>query len=173
MTSGRLPRDPFAQLKPVNPNAGITRRRAEFSPDDLAKLYTDTTTRKTLRELPGSDRVMMYRVAVNTGYRVAELAALTVPSFDLTADPPAVELSGDHTKNGLPARQPIPRELARDLAAFLTGRTGIVWPGTWTERSAAMLAKDLGAAGIAAAVPGPEGRRRGTSTPSGRRTSRT
>jgi len=32
---------------------------------------------------------MLDRVAVNTGYRVAELAALTVSSFDLTANPPA------------------------------------------------------------------------------------
>ncbi len=157
VVNDRLARDPLARLKPINPKAGITRRRAEFSLEDLATLYAVTAERKTLRDLNGPVRVMLYRVAVNTGYRVSELAALTVESFDLTAAPPTVVLSGDHTKNGLPARQPIPRELARDLAAFLTGRTGIVWPGTWVDRSAGMLAKDMKTAGLLVVVPGPEG----------------
>ena len=157
LSGGRLPRDPFAQLKPVNPNAGITRRRAEFSPGDLTELYAVTAERKTLRDLTGPDRVMLYRVAVNTGYRASELAALTVESFDLTAEPPVAILSGGHTKNGQPARQPLPRDLARDLGPFLAGRSGIVWPGTWVDRSAAMPAKDMKKAAIAVTVSGPEG----------------
>ena len=100
---------------------------------------------------------MLYRVARNTGFLAKELAAPTAESFDLSADTPAAVLPAKFAKNRQPVRQPIPVELARDLAAFLADRTGTVWPGTWATRSADMIARDMAAADIPITAATPDG----------------
>jgi hypothetical protein len=62
-------------------------------------------------------------------------------------------------KNGRLAVQPLPPDLAQALRSYVAGRPASrpVWPGTRYEKGAAMLRRDLAAAGIPYATDGPEG----------------
>lgn len=109
--------------------------------------------------LAGADRVMLYRTALGTGFRAAELAALTPDMFDFDAAPPALVLPPELSKNRKGAVQPLAETLAADLRRYLVGRPRKepVWPGTWPVKAADMLRVDLTAAGVAFEVDGPEG----------------
>ena len=109
--------------------------------------------------LTGADRVMVYRVALGSGFRAAELAALVPDNFDLDANPSALVLPPEFSKNRKGAVQPLSSDLAADLRGYLRGRPGKepVWPGTWADRSADMLKIDISAAGVPSDVDGPEG----------------
>lgn len=161
VANDRLERDPFARLKPGNVKLDQRHRRGEFSPDELASLLRAAGSSAAVfrRTLTGADRVMVYRVALGTGFRAAELAALVPDHCDLDATPPAVVLPAEFTKNRKGAVQPLPADLAADLRGYLRGRPGKepVWPGTWADRSADMLKLDLAAAGVPVEVDGPEG----------------
>ena len=102
---------------------------------------------------------MLYRVAMRTGFRAAELAALVPDFFDLGATPPAVVLPAEFTKNRKGVVQPLAASLASDLRTYLTGRPGKepVWPGAWVGKAADMLRADLDAAGVPVEVDSPEG----------------
>ena len=160
VANDRLDRDPFARLKPGNVKLDQRHRRGEFTPDELARLLRAAASSPVTfrRTLTGADRVV-YRVALGTGFRAAELAALVPDNFDLAATPPAIALPPEFSKNRRGAIQPIPADLAADLRAYLRGRPGkeSVWPGTWADRSADMLKIDLTAAGVPSEVDGPEG----------------
>lgn len=54
---------------------------------------------RVVRGLGAADRVMLYRTAVGTGFRAAELAALVPDWFDLNATPPTVILPPEFSKN--------------------------------------------------------------------------
>ena len=156
----RLDRDPFARLKPMNVNLDPRRRRGELSPDELHSLLAAASGSATeVRGLTGADRAMLYRVAVGTGFRASELAALVPAFFALDASPPLVVLPAEYTKNRKGATQPLPTALVVELRAYLMGRPGktAVWPGNWCEKAADMLRVDLAVAGVPVEVDGPEG----------------
>lgn len=158
--NGRLPRNPCLSLKKLNPETDRRHVRRPLDRDELARLIAATrASRRTVRTLNGADRAMPYQVAALTGYRASELAAVRPCDCTLAADPPAVVLAGDHTKNGKPAVQPIPAALATELRAYLAGRDAAspVWPGTWPEKAARMLRRDAAAAGIPAVVDSRDG----------------
>ena len=102
---------------------------------------------------------MLYAVAAATGYRAGELYALTPESFVLDGQGPTVDLDGRHTKNGKPASQPIPVELAGALRGFLAGRPARhpAWPGKWIDRPSALIQKDAEAAGLPLSVDTKDG----------------
>lgn len=158
--NGRIDRSPFTRLKPLNASLDARRRRGELTPDEVGNLLATTIkSATTIRDLTGSDRVMLYRTALGTGFGADELGKLAPEHFDLMADPPAVILSAKSEKNRKGALQPLPVELAADSEKYLAGRPNKtpVWRGTWHERAADMLRIDLQAAGIPVEVDGPEG----------------
>jgi len=160
VANSRMERDPFTRLRPGNVKAGLTLRRGEFSEKEYHGLIAMAETRQAAyRGLDGPARAMLYRVAVNTGYRVKELASLTPDSFDLEARTPAIILGAEFTKNGTAAVQPISNELVALLRPYLATcpKQQPVWPGTWREKAAKMLRLDLQAAKIPFKVDGPEG----------------
>jgi hypothetical protein len=97
---------------------------------------------------------MLYTVAMTTGFRVSELAALTTASFDLDGLPPTVTIGATHTKNKRTVTQPLPDDIREPLRAYLAQRPAgaTVWPGTWGEKAARMIRRDEAAAGIAYGV---------------------
>ena len=101
----------------------------------------------------------VYHVGCATGLRLSELASLTLESFDLDADRPVVTVAAAQTKNKRRAVQRLPRQLAPALRVYLAGRPAgtPVWPGTWAERAAKMLRRDLEEAGLPYVVAGPDG----------------
>ena len=160
VANGRLERDPFTRLKPGNAKADVRLRRGEFTEAECRKLIaTAEASLEGFRGIFGPARAILYRVALNTGYRVTELASLTPDSFDLDATTPAIVLAAEFTKNRCEAVQPISTELADALRPFLAACPKLlpVWPGTWHEKAAKMLRIDLEAAGIPFTIQGHEG----------------
>ncbi len=160
VANNRMERSPFNRLKPLNALVDTRRRRGELTPNEFGALLCTTSKSGTaFRGLSGEDRVMIYRVAVGTGFRAAELAALIPEYFVLDGKQPVVMLPAEFTKNRKCATQPIPAALVKDLDVYLSGRAPkkLLWPGNWVRRSADMLRLDLQAAGILVEVDGPEG----------------
>ena len=106
-----------------------TRRAA--TPAELSLLLTAAlASAKVYWGLTGRDRHAIYLCAATTGYRAGELLALTPASFELDSPNPAAVLPGSATKNGEPARQPIPAGLVPFWREYLAGRDPAlpVWP---------------------------------------------
>ncbi len=161
VANDRLARDPFARLKPMNAKLDARRRRGEFTPEEVGRLLTAATGSETVFRftMTGRDRAMLYRAALGTGFRAAELAALTPAHFALDATPPTVTLPPEASKNRKGAVQPLPADLAAAVREYLAGKPANepVWQGTWAHRSADMLKLDMTAAGIPVGVTGPDG----------------
>ena len=148
----RLERNPFVKVKKGNPERDRRHVRRFLCAAELQYLVSATRASATVRKsLTGEARGLLYATGAYSGYRAKELAALVPESFQLTGDTPTIELSGEFTKNGKDASQPIPKELAETLQGFIAGRTvgEAVWPGTWIGRSAEMIQADAEAAGVA------------------------
>jgi len=143
---GRLPAEPLAGLRLLDPKGDLRRRRRALSEKDIGKLLqaTRASTRK-FRGLDGESRHALYLAALNTGLRAGELAALKVQDLHLDADPPHIRLAARDAKNRREARQPLSESVADLLAGFTAKRLPVapVWPGGWSSRSNAMLAEDL------------------------------
>jgi hypothetical protein len=79
----------------------------------------------------------------------------------LGAHAPVVSLSVRHDKSRRGKRQPLPADVADLFRAYLDGKPAgsPLWPGTWAQlrAAAAMLRKDLKAAGIPYTVQGHDG----------------
>src|SRR5262249_23611064 len=113
VSNDRLDRDPFGRLKPGNAKLHAVRRRGEFTPDEIGRLLAAAAfSTKSFRGLAGPDRQMLYRVALGTGFRAAELAALAPDYFEFKANPPVVILPAEFTKNRKGTVQPLSDELA-------------------------------------------------------------
>jgi integrase len=82
---------------------------------------------------------VLYQTAIQTGYRVAELAALTPASLG----PDFLRLAAGHTKNGQDAKQYITPDLAAQLNGCLPFE--LPWDGA-VYRTARLLRDDLAAA---------------------------
>jgi excisionase family DNA binding protein len=158
---GKLGRDPLEELPGANPDLSDHRhdRRTPSAEELQAVIAAAHASPNTYRGLSGIDRAILYTTATASGFRVEELASLTPESFDLDGEAAVVTLRAEVAKNGQTAEQPLPPDLAEALRGFLAGRpAGIpVWPGTWRTRAAAILRRDLAAAGIPYSVDGPEG----------------
>lgn len=124
---------------------------AEAGPDHY--IYGKTKSKHSRVPIPGRDRALLYRLAMGTGFRANELRSLTPESFALDGPEPAVTVRAAYTKNKREAVQPIPRALADAIRPLVEGRPPgqplVVVP----EKTAAMLARDLAAAGIPVETP--------------------
>ena len=106
---GYLARSPLQamaafDIRPTKPHRALT-------PDEIRKLFAHTP----------ANRQLWYKVALATGYRLSECAALKVRNLDVFG--PSLPLAADFTKNRKDARQPIGRELADELAVNCAGRS--------------------------------------------------
>lgn len=150
----------LASIPPYNEAADRKRVRRALSPAELAALVAAAETGRDLHTwprrsktlavvVPGPMRAACYLTAMATGFRDRELRSLTLESFRLDGAAPAITVAAGYTKNGKLAVQPIARDTAARLKAWLAGRP----PGAPVFRlpwsSARMLRVDLEAAGIA------------------------
>jgi integrase len=143
----RISSDPLAGVsKLANAASDVRRARRDLSPDEIAWLSSETlASGKSFRGLTGPDRRLLYLTAAGTGLRVSELAELKPHDFSLESDPPTVIVKAGYAKNRQSATQPLAADLAGELANYLAGKPsrGPVWPGTWSDRAAKMLDRDL------------------------------
>ena len=133
----------------MNEQADRRRIRRALTPEEATRVIHAAEAGAEAGGLTGSDRAILYDLALGTGFRADELATLTPERFALNADPPTVTVLAGYSKNGKEAMQPIAVALANRLRPWLAGKaTGKPVFNGLTERTAEMLRVDLEAAGI-------------------------
>ena len=140
---GRLSADPLAGLSGFNVATDRKRQRRPLTADEAAYLLAQVECGPTWRGVPGVDVAMVYRLALGTGFRAAELRSLTRASFDLASDPPAVTVQAAYSKRRRDDRQPIRADLADRLRAYLADRDVDGPVLNVPERTGEMLRADL------------------------------
>jgi len=115
----KLPRDPLASVKKPNPKSDRRRERRMLLPDEWRRLEAATLAGPEREGMTGRERRLLYRLAVETGLRSAELRSLSRGRLFLDAEPPYVTCKAGSTKNRKDARQYIGSDLAADLGAYV------------------------------------------------------
>jgi integrase len=157
----RLGENPLDHLTGGNPEHDRRVEYAILSADEIRRLIAAASTSAAeFRGLTGRDRASLYALATVTAFRPVELSRLTVADFQLSGPIPLVRLDGTRTKNGKAVEQPIPADVAAEMAKYLNGRSAsaVAWPGTWAERAADLIRVDLPTAGLPFAKSGSDGR---------------
>jgi len=143
---GRASESPIRHIKALDVELDRQRKRRGLSVDDLRRLLETTATQAARFGMAGPERVLLYRLAVETGLRANELRSLTVTSFDFERRTITVE--SQHTKNHKEAVLPLRADTAAELRQFLAGKLPGVQAFNVPTKTAEMLRADLEAAGI-------------------------
>ncbi len=157
---GRLPKDPLAELAGAPTESDHRHDRRTLDENELRRLMDSAGgSTAAVHGIAGPDRRVLYLVAMSTGFRRKELAALTPARFELGGPTPLARLREADTKNGRAAEQPLPPDVAAELRAYLAGKPADrpVWPGLGSVRTSELVKHDLQAAGIPYVVQGLEG----------------
>ena len=145
---GRLRDNPMRGVSGFNTEEDVRHARRCLTDDELARLIQAAERGPEVLGMPGPLRAMAYRLAAATGFRVAELRALTPESFHLDGPEPNVFLRASATKNRRPAEQPIPSSLVRDLADWLRDKPSGEAVLPLHHDTAKAIRRDLESAGI-------------------------
>jgi integrase len=147
---GRIGDDPLFGLAGFNPKEDRRHDRRTLAVEELRGLVRAAEAAPPYRDMTGPARALVYRLAVASGLRYAEIASIRPESFDLTPDAPTVTVLACYAKNGQTATLPLPGDLSPDLGRFLRGlRPGRPVFPLPPGGGAAMLRTDLDRAGIA------------------------
>jgi integrase len=151
VATGRLPRDPLASLRGANPTKDRRHQRRMLLPEEWPHLAAATATGPVSYGMTGVDRLLLYRVAIETGLRAGELRDLTRSSVVFDAKRPYIIAQAGTTKSRKLARQYIRADLVADLRTYVRRKTTatptaplFILPDKWDM--AAMLRADLAAA---------------------------
>lgn len=147
MENGKATSSPVAAIKSVRWTKG-EERRALTQEEAIALLRTTAAAPEPYYGLTGVERAVLYLTAIETGYRLGELRALTVGSFDL--DRASVNLGAEQTKNRTSAEQLIKWARVEQYRAVLAGRDpgAPAWVLPSDNAVMRMFRQDLAAAGI-------------------------
>lgn len=146
----RIPRDPLGSLKLQNPEPDRRRQRRALEPVQFETFVQGVAEGPISKRLSGPDRLWLYLIAANTGFRAHELSVLTPQSFRLDKAPYQVEMPAKISKQRKENRQPIRADLAELLRPWLALKPAgqPLWPGRWWRKGAEMLRRDLERANI-------------------------
>ncbi len=144
----RANESPLTHLKGLNTRTDRRHDRRALEPDELRRLLETTRNAPERFGMTGTERAMLYRVAVETGLRANELRTLKVNSFDLTVC--TVTVQAGHSKHRrediLPLRPDTATELTNVLGAKLPNAEAFRMPSKY--RVVKMLRADLADAKI-------------------------
>ena len=147
---GRAREDTLAHLTSPNPDADRRRERRALSPDEMARLIEAAETGPVVLKTSGSDRAILYRLALGTGFRANELRSLTPESFHLEDDTPTIKVAAAYSKRRRDDMQPIRSDLAATIRSWLASRpAGKPVFGNLTTHTNLLIKADLERAGIA------------------------
>jgi len=141
---------PLEHLQGLNVRTDRRHDRRALTVAEVRRLLTRTAKGPDRYGMTGSQRAMLYRLAVETGLRAAELGSLTRASFNLDAERPIVTVAAAYSKHRRDDTVPLRHETAATLKTFL-GRKGPAAPAFRMPEShstAKMFAKDREAANI-------------------------
>jgi site-specific recombinase XerC len=145
---GRLRIDPLGGVAAIRQRDDVRLRRRAMSDEEVGLLLAVTESRPKPRgKLTGLQRMWLYRVAVETGYRASELLSLTPRSFRLRDR--HADLDARRSKRRQMDSQPVSARFCDDIAQWLAlhDLDQPLWPTT-KYHTARMLQADLQAAGI-------------------------
>jgi integrase len=159
--TGRIARNLFADLPLPRRDQVERHQRRALRPEEIDRLLrAAATSPRTVFDLSGRQRHMLYLLALSTGFRAGELISLTPAHFRLTDPTPHILLPGSVDKRGDAARQPLPQEILAEVEAYLAGLSPdrLLFGGKLNSiRTARLLRIDLAAAGIPYVLRLPEG----------------
>ncbi len=112
--NGRMASNPLKTVEKVGTQGSETRHRRAFSEDEMRRLIAC---------VPGY-RQAIYLMAVHTGLRRGELAAIRWGDVELDAVEPFVNVRASTTKNHKPASMRLPREVVAALEAIRPAKAG-------------------------------------------------
>ncbi len=101
---------------------------------------------QTILGVAGPDRAMVYRVAVGTGFRKAEIASLTPESFNLAGQPPTITVKAGFSKHRREDIQPIRQDLADMLRTFIAGKPAGTPVFAMPDKTCKVMQADLASA---------------------------
>lgn len=148
----RATENPLAGLDPLNVRTDRRHDRRALTVGELRALLDATDNGPERFGMSGSQRSMMYRLAVETGLRANELRTLTRASFALDGAAPTVTVAAAYSKHRRADTLPLRPELAAELRNFVAGLAPAaqVFKLPATRRfAAALFQDDLKAAGVA------------------------
>ena len=119
---GKLATDPLIGVRKPNPKVGRRLERRMLLPEEFAWLNMIAAKQPTMLGLTGSERLLLYTTAIQTGLRVGELRSLKRGGLYLTSKQPFILAKAGTTKNGKPAHQYIKPELATALNLYIETR---------------------------------------------------
>jgi len=149
--------NPLADVPMLNSQTDRRHERRPLSLEEFALLIAAAERGKPIESISGSDRAMMYFLAVFTGYRKGELGSLTSASFNLNDDPATVTVQAAYSKHRRTDTQVLhPAVTSRLLLwfqskEFLTSSTVLFpvsdrVPGGVDRKTSKMMERDLKAA---------------------------
>lgn len=146
----RITENPLLQVALLNADTDRRYERHPFTLDELGKLLATAECGSVVNGMAGEDRALLYRTAVETGFRWSELHSLKRSSFDFKAVPATVTIAAAYAKNRKSDTLPLRSELATDLqtrmALFLPEAKA--FSGMWKAKGADMIRADLEAGGV-------------------------
>jgi len=143
---------PLRRLHKLSTKEDPRHTRRAISIEDLRKLLQTTADGPERYGMGGSERYLLYRLAVETGLRAGELRRLHKGDFDLEAGTVTVR-AARATKNKQTREQALSPGLCVELRDFLAGKlpAAKAFGGSYmqlTDRTADMVKQDLDAAGL-------------------------
>ena len=152
VADNRTDENPLAYLQGQNPKTDIRHPRRALTTDELNRLLETTAKESKHHCMTAKERVMLYTLTVNTGFRANELASLTWQSFNLSASNPCVTVAAAYSKHRRDDTQPLRLDMAGQLDVWKTELQAEdhakLFPTCNPNKRASMLKKDLEAAGI-------------------------
>jgi len=116
---GRATQNPVAYLDKQNSDDDVRRQRRILTVEEIEYLLSSTESEPTRRNLTGSQRVLLYQIALSTGLRSSELASLRRESFNLAAEPPVVSVAAGYSKRRRLDTLPLSDSIVATLRPFL------------------------------------------------------
>jgi integrase len=143
----RMRTDPMMQVAKLNANTDRRRIRRALLDEEVTWLIRAAEKGPVVRDMAGTERAMLYRLAVETGLRAGELASLTPASFHLAdLDAATVKVTAAYSKHRRDDILPLRRDMAEAVATFIAGRPTDARLFVVPPRTAEMIQTDLAAA---------------------------
>jgi len=150
VVEGRAGRNPIAHLPGLNVRTDRRHDRRALTVEETQRLLAAARNGPAVRGMAGTDREMLYRLAVETGLRWSELRSLTRQSFDLEGNPPTVTVKAAYSKHRRDDKLPLRETTALLLSDYLVDKLPLA--GAFDLPlggvGAKILRADLKAAGI-------------------------
>ena len=117
---GRTSDNPMLGLRKLNAKTDKRHPRRPYSVDEVKWLLDITRNGPDRHDMTGTERALLYRLAVETGFRANELRSLTRASFRLDGEHPGITVQAGYSKRRRDDLLPLRADTAAELREFLS-----------------------------------------------------